>query len=133
MIKAIAHLKDGKTLVVLGMSSGNVREMKRDNPIVFNLASLRLPCREVCIAWKHDDGAVGLPEGFTGIGLCFSSEALDAMQRHAVEMKHDGLIFFTFVGETEAAMEQMMRQFCDDGTQVTRSGFSPSDLLPWGN
>jgi hypothetical protein len=42
MIKATARLKDGRVLLVLGLSEGNVQHMKAGRPIYFDIDALKL-------------------------------------------------------------------------------------------
>jgi hypothetical protein len=42
MIKATARLKDGRVLLVLGLSEGNVQHLKAGQPIYFDIDALKL-------------------------------------------------------------------------------------------
>ena len=42
MVKAKATLPDGRVMIILGISDGNVERLKQDQPIYFNPAQLRI-------------------------------------------------------------------------------------------
>ena len=42
MIKAKATLKDGRVLVVLGLSDANIRRLRNGEPIYFDIGALRM-------------------------------------------------------------------------------------------
>lgn len=102
--------------------------LKEGRPIVFPLSELGAGNRRVCIAWKREDGTVGLPAGFDGIAIGLSSRALDTMLRKPLEFDLDVLRFLVFRGRDEKAMGQEMRGLVGPKTKVLYRGFAPSDV-----
>ncbi len=43
MVKAMATMADGRVLIVMGISQGNVDRLKHGEPIYFDPAALRIP------------------------------------------------------------------------------------------
>jgi hypothetical protein len=43
VIKATARMRDGRVLLVIGISDGNVERLKEGEPIYFDPAALRIP------------------------------------------------------------------------------------------
>lgn len=129
MIKALSRLPDGKTLVVIGLSDGNVERLKQHEPIAFNLTGIGPSTESIVIAW-NDDGKVGIPKGFTGVALCFSSQALDDMRTWPQVMETDRYRFTFFRGTDEQTMERDLRKSNLIGarTIVTHKGYGPSHL-----
>lgn len=131
MIKTVSKLPDGKTLVVLGLSDGNVDRLKQDEPIAFDLQSLGLPVsKQVAIAFKREDGFAGLPADFSGIALCFSTAALEAMKTWPNVLEVGDYRFTVFRGTDEQTMERDMRGLIGPETTVQHQGFAPSDIPP---
>lgn len=111
MFKSIIDRTAEHPMVVIGLSRGNIERMRQDDPVLFNLIELGLDDRWVSISWKHADNTAAFPQGFQGVGLAFTDKVLDAFlngQRQTMEA--DDITFIVFGGETEQAMEQMIRE-----------------------
>jgi hypothetical protein len=131
MIKAGARLKDGRMFLTFGLSDSNCAKLLQDKPIVFDGAGVRCPEWCFCISCRQPDGRVALPrqppkplvlvlidaknlEG-TADGLCLLSES-------------DGepcAKILVFRGKDEQSMHAELRQFINERTDVTVSGFPP--------
>lgn len=134
MIKATVKTADGGDLVVIGLTDANVREMKKDRPVLFCLSELNLGGRYVCISYKHANGNAAFPVNFDGIGLAFNDRALEGMvDGKPVDLRTGSLHFCVFRGADEQTIEGWLRPLIDHETKVTRAGFAPSDVPPGRN
>ena len=133
MIKAMAELDDGCSLVVFGLSEGNVERLRTDSPIVYSRAELGLAEQSVCIAYKRSDGRVGLPEGFQGIILVVGEVVLSRLERRPLNVETDKIKFCLFRGKDEMTMEEELRGLIGPETKWTRRGHAPSDRPPSPN
>jgi hypothetical protein len=50
MVKAMARLSDGRVLLVLGISDGNIARLKKGEPIYFDAAAVKLNPHELLSA-----------------------------------------------------------------------------------
>jgi len=58
MVKCKATMNDGRAMVVLGLSDGNVAHLKNGEPIYFDAAALRIsePLGSIVVFYGKDDG-----------------------------------------------------------------------------
>lgn len=136
MFKGLIRSDDGISIYI-GLSHANIKRLRQDDPVVFNLKELGLPDQIVAISYKHEGGMAAFPTGFAGVGLAFNDRAIDSMMHDeaVIPLQSGNLKFVVFVGETEQSMESMIRSYGGIGqkTVVSHSGFAPSDVPACNN
>jgi hypothetical protein len=58
MIKFAATTKDGTTLITLGLSEGNLENLRENKPILVDLGLLGVPGVQVMIMWGETEQAM---------------------------------------------------------------------------
>lgn len=139
MIKALALYVDGNSRVILGLSYENVRRLKEDDPILFNLSELGLPPRLICLCCSHNGGFY-LPEyqkDEPPTVIALSEQALEKLKTELVLVEVESNTttgmpdFVLFSGETEASMVELLQEFIgpnavvQDTTRYKRTGEVP--------
>lgn len=133
MLKALS-LRGDTPLLVIGLSHDNVRQLKKNRPIVFDLAEISpLESLPICIAYTRPDGSAGLPRGFRGRVFAFTDQTLERMLRGECREYDVEIKVVVFVDRDEMAMEERLRRFITDQTIVRREGFPPSEVPPMMN
>ena len=136
MFKAVVDPTAKPAVVVFGLSRMNIARMLDDDPVLLDLADLKLDPQLICITAKNADNNAAMPEGFDGIGIALSHRTLNGLlDEEPIRITTEEYVFVLFAGESEAAIEEMIRShgFIDDKTQVRRSGYLPSETPPGRN
>jgi hypothetical protein len=58
MIKFSAKTNDGKTLITFGLSDGNLQELRKNKPILVDLAQLGVPGVQIMLMWEETEQAM---------------------------------------------------------------------------
>ena len=134
MLKAMAKTDSG-ALLVFGLSNGNIKRLRRNEPIVFQAADVGLDSGETFIISYKFNGKCAVPhphpENMALIGL--SDASLKVMREKWIYLDAGKFRIVLFQGSREEDMERMLSQFITPETTVTHSGFSPSDIPPCRN
>ncbi len=112
----------------LGLSRENIRRLKADDPIVFNLSELGLGSRGICISCQKK-GFAAFPKGFDGVGIALSVRLLDGIDKKPHHLILDGGIeVMIFSGDTEQSIERQLKSLIGPETLITRKGFPPGSF-----
>lgn len=113
MLQMLMHKDDGSPVLVFGLSFNNVRELKKDNPILLDLSELGLSGLLVITA-KNDKGEAAVPQVESATALVLTHEDLDRMvdkQMLTVGFKTKDVQgeVVIFSAKDEHTMEQMFK------------------------
>lgn len=110
-MQMLIHKDDGTPLLVFGLSFNNVRELKKDNPILLDLSKLGLEGLMVITA-KNEKGEAAVPEMESGTVLALSHADLDKMKGGSMtKVEFDVGEIVLFSAKDEHTMEQMFKDF----------------------
>lgn len=146
MLKASAKVKDGKTLIVLGITAGNIDQIKKDNPLLIDFGFAGEEFKNCWFAIVYGDitgegreaterlanTLASFPEKGKCLVMSVDDEGLDDMVRSLTRMRPEDQMplveeIVLFYGDDEASIERMLRQhkLIDEKTKVLKDARLP--------
>lgn len=137
MFKAVGRTKDGRQLLVLGLSDGNCARLIANRPILFDGSVVNLPGHRYCITCVQRDGEAVIPSAEQPLVLIAIElrRLLGQAERPMLLFHGHGPIgpIAVFRAKDEQSLAVAMSPLIGPTTRTTVSGFAPGEFQPFQN